>query len=148
MLYLPNDYLNELEIDGNATSLNISSLSLQKVEVDGNAVNADICKSTARKFSFSGNACNLTFRENTVREEFSYDSNAGNAEISLPAGAGFTCKYEARMGSFKNQLSEDSLTHHSQSHKAFVKEGEFSYKGGGYKVEIECNASSVKLSVD
>lgn len=148
VLYLPNDYLNELEIDGNATNLNLSSLLLQKLEVDGNAVNVDIRKTTARKFSFSGNACNLTFRENTVQEEFSYDSNAGNADISLPAGAGFSCKYEARVGSFKNQLPEDALAHHSKSHKAFVKEGEFSYKGGGYKVEIECNASSVKLSVD
>lgn len=147
VVYLPNNYLDELEIDANATNLNASSLSLQKIEVDGNAVNVDIRKSAAKKFSFSGNACNLTFRENTVQGEFSYDSNAGNADITLPAGTGFTCSYEARVGSFKNLLPEDALKHHSKSNKAFVKEGEFSYLGGGYKVEIECNASSVKLGV-
>ena len=64
-------------------------------------------------------------------------------------GKYMTEKWDTRQAAFSklSDFSQESFSGIAVI-KAFVKEGEFSYKGGGYKVEIECNASSVKLSVD
>lgn len=104
-IYLPEKYIEEIELNTKINSLNISNLEISKLEFDGELKYINV-KNSKGKIVLNATKCDIEANYDTFNGELEVNTFNSTARVQLPKGT----KYKTILKGIKNQFVDETNT--------------------------------------
>ncbi len=143
-VYLPDDIIDNLDIEVNAGKLDITNIKANNLNMDIAASDVKIKDCDFVNFKTDLSAGNLNFYANKGIKSIESSVSAGNMNLYLPKNIdGFKCAYETSAGDFKNKT--DFKVTKSQSDDVITKSGDITYGDQSCNIILDVSVGNIDM---